>query len=182
MSEEVYLGLGSNLGDRADNIHKALSLLQGKTQLKAVSSLYETAPMYFPSQPHFLNAVCCVFTDMQPFELFTFIKGVELSLGRRPTLPKGPRIIDIDVLLYGSLALDTPLLTIPHPAMTERAFVLVPLVEIAPEVVHPVLKITAAELLKMVEGKEGVRLWLPSRKSGSQDAWSALAHGSTGPP
>lgn len=161
MMEEVYLGLGSNLGDREDNIRKALSLLQEKARLKAISSLYDTVPQYIADQPDFLNAVCCVITVLDPFQLLAFVEDIEIRLGRTPTFPKGPRVIDIDVLLYGDLTLETPSLTVPHPGLAERAFVLVPLVEIAPEVVHPILREKASALLQKLGSADGIRLWSP---------------------
>ncbi len=153
----AYLGLGSNLGDREENLRKALALFGERVRLVAVSSVYETEPWGYTSQPSFLNLVCAVETTLAPEELLALAKEVEGSLGRVPTFRNGPRIMDVDVLLYGDLVMETAALRIPHPGITERAFVLVPLAEIAPGLVHPVQRGTVGELLAEVFGKEGVR-------------------------
>ncbi len=153
----VYLGLGSNLGDRAENLARALESLSSKLAIRQVSSVYETEPVGYEQQPLFLNAVLSAATDMKPLELLRFVKQVEAELGRKPSFPDGPRSIDVDILFYGDLELETPQLTIPHPRMVERAFVLVPLAEIAAELVHPVAKCTIGELLEVVRGTDGVK-------------------------
>ena len=154
----VYLGLGTNLGEREQNLATALARLQERLRLVAVSSLYETAPWGVTEQPPFLNAAVAAETDLSPADLLAFIKGLEREMGRQPGGRWGPRLIDIDILLYGDLVLQTPDLVIPHPNLAERAFVLVPLAEIAPEVIHPVYQQTIQALLARV-GHEGVRKW-----------------------
>jgi len=158
----VYLGLGSNLGEREQNLATALARLQERLRLLTVSSLYETAPWGITEQPPFLNAAIAVETELSPAELLAFIKGVEREMGRQPSGRWGPRLIDIDILLYGDLVLQTPDVVVPHPHLAERAFVLVPLAEIAPDVVHPVYQQTIQALLARVGG-EGVRLWQPDQ-------------------
>ncbi len=155
----VYLGLGSNMGERQDNLEKALELLGQRMRLGAISSVYDTAPVGNVNQPCFLNMACQVYTGIAPLALLTLVKGIELKLGRLPGKPNSPRPIDIDILFYDKKVMETPELIIPHPRLAERAFVLVPLVEIAPELVHPVLGKTASELLKEVAGVEGVWRW-----------------------
>ena len=159
MGREVtaYLGLGANLGDRESNLRRVLEHLQERMTIEQVSSLYETEPVGYREQPKFLNAACHVSTDLAPFPLLSFLKGIETDMGRDFTII--PRPIDLDILFYGRLVLNTPELTIPHPRLAERAFVLAPLAEIAPALVHPVLGRTIMKLLAAVEGKDSVRKW-----------------------
>ena len=156
----VFLGLGSNLGNRQKNLDKALDLLSQRMHIKKVSSVYETDPVGNTEQPRFLNLVCQVNTLLAPKELLTLAKGIELKLGRVPAKTKNaPRLIDIDILLYGDKIMKLKKLTIPHPRLVERAFVLVPLAEIAPDAVHPVSGKTVRELLNGVTEKQGVFKW-----------------------
>ena len=154
---EVYLALGSNLGDRMGNLKSAIERLSRELTIKKVSSVYETEPVYYKEQPLYLNAVLSAITELDPFELLRFVKGIENELGRQPSFRNAPRLIDIDILFYGDRAIETSELTIPHPRIAERAFVLVPLAEIAPRLVHPVLQKRVSELLAVVEGVDGVR-------------------------
>lgn len=154
----IFLGLGSNLGDRRANLQDALTLLASRLSITKVSSLYETEPVGYLDQHRFLNAVCQAATMAGPETVLEWAKETEAALGRTPSVRYGPRTVDVDLLLYGSLVLETPVLVIPHPRLAERAFVLAPLAEIAPSVVHPVLKQTAATLLEAVSGREGVKL------------------------
>ena len=153
----VFLALGSNLGDRKANLEKALQLLGERLSLERLSSLYESEPVGLEEQPLFLNAVCRVKTEVGPFQLLSLLKGVEVALGRVPGFPNAPRLIDVDILFYGNLAIETDRLVIPHPRLEERAFVLIPLAEIAPGLIHPVSGESIADLAVRVEGREGVR-------------------------
>ena len=155
----AYLGLGANLGERQNNIMKAIELLGRRVTVERTSSLYETEPVGYREQPKYLNAVCQIITLIEPEKLLKLAKEIESALGREPGSPNSPRPIDIDILLYGSQVINTPELTIPHPRLEERAFVLVPLAELAPELVHPVSRKTIKKLLGEVEGLEGVRKW-----------------------
>lgn len=151
----VYLGLGSNLGDRQANLDRALEFLSQRLRMGKISSIYDTEPLGDSDQPRFLNLVCQAFTHLEPAGLLALAKGIERKLGRVSKSGR-PRTIDIDILLYGDQVIDTPALVIPHPKMTERAFVLIPLDEIAPDAVHPTSGKTVKELLKHVTEKQGV--------------------------
>jgi len=143
----VYLSLGSNLGRRDANLRVAIDRVGGLGEVKAVSSLYETEPVEFIAQPWFLNLALELATELMPKQLLTALLKIERDMGRRRFQPKGPRLIDIDILLFGDTVMNDTKLVIPHPAMHERKFVLEPLAEIAPEKRHPVLKKTVRELL-----------------------------------
>lgn len=143
----VYLGLGSNLGDRLDNLRQAVEALPPAVKPVALSTVYETPPWGFLEQPVFLNQVIGAETCLEPQMLLSYLKNLEIKMGRQPSVQYGPRLIDIDILLYGDLVLDSPKLVIPHPRLVERPFVLVPLVDLTPNLRHPVSGLSMVQLL-----------------------------------
>jgi len=157
MQDRVYLSLGSNVGDREDHLRGAITRLESIARVISVSSFYETEPMEVTNQPWFLNCAVKVETTKMPKQLMAAILEIEQEMGRLRTMKKGPRTIDIDILLFGDAVVDSPELTIPHPAMHERRFVLEPLAEIAPEARHPVFKKTVSEMLDALPGGQTVR-------------------------
>ena len=151
MEHIAYLALGSNLGNRLASLKNAISNLTPQLDVKKKSPVYETPPWGHTDQPQFLNQCVQVETYLEPENLLAHLKRLETVLGREPTFENGPRVIDIDILFYDDLILNTPPLVIPHPRMHTRGFVLVPLNDIAPDVIHPVLGKPISELLLDVE-------------------------------
>ncbi len=156
-SARVYLSLGSNVGDRAAQLRNAIARLGAAGRVVAQSSLYETEPVEFTEQPWFLNCAVALETDTTPQQLMAAILGIEEEMGRKRVQKKGPRTIDIDILIFGNMIVKSKRLTIPHPAMQHRRFVLEPLAEIAPEAVHPVFNKTIRELRDALPEGQSVR-------------------------
>jgi 2-amino-4-hydroxy-6-hydroxymethyldihydropteridine diphosphokinase len=146
MHKIVYLSLGSNLGDQAANLKEAISRIAELGEVLAVSSFYETEPVEHTAQPWFLNCAVKLDTEKMPRQLLAAVLDLEQQMGRRRTQPKGPRTIDIDILLFGNSIIEAKDLVVPHPALHQRRFVLEPMAEIAPEIRHPVFKRTMREL------------------------------------
>ncbi|MBZ5627680.1 MAG: 2-amino-4-hydroxy-6-hydroxymethyldihydropteridine diphosphokinase [Acidobacteriia bacterium] len=163
MRKITYLSLGSNVGDRRANLQQAIERLSELGEVTAVSSYYETEPVDFLAQPWFLNCAVAVATDKMPRQFLAALQRIEREMGRKRIQPKGPRAIDLDILLFGSSVVETAQLTIPHPALHERRFVLVPLAEIAPDARHPVFKRTVRELRDALPPGQQVRKVAGSR-------------------
>jgi 2-amino-4-hydroxy-6-hydroxymethyldihydropteridine diphosphokinase len=155
----LYLSLGTNLGDRAENLRRALALLRTEFAVAAVSRCYETEPAYVLDQPRFYNLACQGITALEPAAVLRRLKKFEIEVGRTPTTLYGPRVMDVDMLFYGEAVLTTPELTVPHPRIAERPFVLIPLAEIAPDFIHPVLRLTIAQLRDRL-GDTSKDIWL----------------------
>ena len=153
----AYIALGSNLGDRERTLRSAIAALRQLGSLEAISSLYETAPVGPVEQPDFLNAVVALRTALPPQQLMTALLRIEHQHGRdrSASVPKGPRTLDLDLLSYGDVVMETPTLTLPHPSIAERRFVLAPLLEIAPQWRHPASGKTAANLLSELSQRGG---------------------------
>jgi 2-amino-4-hydroxy-6-hydroxymethyldihydropteridine diphosphokinase len=155
--EPVYLALGTNLGDRAGNLRRALESLPPHVTVLEGSPVYETPPWGVSDQPAFLNMVVRCRTSLLPLTLLHRLKRLEKRLGRQPSMRYGPRLIDLDILFYADLVLETPHLSIPHASLHERAFVLVPLCDLAPDFVHPRLGWTVRQMLAGVDTQGVVR-------------------------
>ena len=159
----VYLSLGSNVGDRETNLHAAIAALTpAGVCVDRVSSIYETEPVDHQDQPWFLNCVVEAETDMEPRVLLQALCAIESQMGSKKEFAKGPRKIDLDILLYGSETIDAPELQVPHPRLHLRRFVLTPLAEIAPSLKHPTWNATAAQLLAQSSDKSVVKPFSPS--------------------
>ena len=159
----VLLGLGSNQGDPLSQLLRAMERIETVMRVEDVSNVYRTEPVGNVEQPDFFNISCLGHTDLSATVLHAKLAAIELKLGRRRSVPNGPRTIDIDLLAFGELVLDSPDLVVPHPRMHRRAFVLAPLAEIAPEWRHPVLGATVVELLAGMTRAERVERWGPLR-------------------
>jgi 2-amino-4-hydroxy-6-hydroxymethyldihydropteridine diphosphokinase len=154
----TYLSLGSNVGDRAANLRAAIAVLPAAgVRVLQVSSIYETQPVDFLDQAWFLNCVVEGETEWTPLQLLTALRGIETAMGSKKAFAKGPRLIDIDILLYGDQTIDTPALSVPHPRMLARRFVLAPLAEIVPGLRHPSWPATAGRLLQDTPDRSDVR-------------------------
>ena len=151
---KVYIGIGSNLGNREENIRKAISILSRKCEVIEISSLYETEPIGFKEQSWFLNGVLCIDTTHKPIELLEILQNFEKGLGRIRRIKDGPRIIDLDILFYKDMIIDNRNLIIPHPRLHERRFVLIPLNEIASDLIHPIMEKSVKDLLRNLGGWE----------------------------
>ena len=155
MPDQVFIALGSNLGDRSANLQAALRQIQPEVVPVECSPVYETPPWGYETQPSFLNQVIRAETELGPQALLAHLKKVETDLGRTETFRYGPRLIDLDILFYDDLVLELPPLVIPHPRLHERAFVLVPLMDVAPDLIHPIFQRRVSDLLTEVN-RQGI--------------------------
>jgi 2-amino-4-hydroxy-6-hydroxymethyldihydropteridine diphosphokinase len=156
----IYLSLGSNLGDRAANLERAIGALGGiGVHVLRRSAIYETEPVDFLAQPWFLNCIIEAETVLEPLPLLHGLQKIERSMGSQKLVPRGPRIIDLDILFYEDAEIREQGIEIPHPRLSERRFVLVPLAELSPNFLHPVLKLTVRKLLDTTQDQSVVRVW-----------------------
>jgi 2-amino-4-hydroxy-6-hydroxymethyldihydropteridine diphosphokinase len=156
----IYLSLGSNLGDRAANLERAIGAFGGiGVHVLRRSAIYETEPVDFLAQPWFLNCVVEAETILEPLTLLQALQGIERSMGSQKLVPRGPRIIDLDILFYGDAVIREQGIEIPHPRLAERRFVLVPLAELASNFSHPVLKLTIRKLLDTTQDQSAIHSW-----------------------
>jgi 2-amino-4-hydroxy-6-hydroxymethyldihydropteridine diphosphokinase len=154
----VYLGLGTNLGERRVNLREALSAIAGIARIEAVSRVWETAPLYVTDQPAFLNMAVGGITLMAPLDLLDRLKTMEAELGRVASVRYGPRLIDLDILLYEGVVMETERLTLPHPRLAERRFALAPLAEIAGEALHPISGLSVSAMLDSLPPDDDIHM------------------------
>jgi 2-amino-4-hydroxy-6-hydroxymethyldihydropteridine diphosphokinase len=161
VENHAYVALGSNMGDRFEYLKKAIILLEGNEKIKVVntSSIYETDPVGYEDQDQFLNMAVHVSTTLKPLELLDVCLDIENALGRKREIRWGPRTLDLDILLYNQENIETEKLTIPHPRMSERAFVILPLLEMEPDIMLPTMEEPLKSCLRSIPDKEGVRIW-----------------------
>jgi 2-amino-4-hydroxy-6-hydroxymethyldihydropteridine diphosphokinase len=165
----IYLSLGSNLGDRAVNLERAIDALAGiGAHVLRRSSICETEPVDFLAQPWFLNCVVEAETSLGPLPLLKGLQGIERSMGSQKLIFRGPRIVDLDILFYEDVVIHEKGIEIPHPRLSERRFVLIPLAELAPNFLHPVLKVTIRELLDATQDQSAVRAWNSQTDAGGK--------------
>lgn len=151
MKTEIYVGLGANLGAPEETFGRALEAMVAFSEVRAVSRFYRSKPYGFAEQPDFLNAAAQLATDLAPLPLLRKLRRLEIELGKKVVRENGPRLIDLDLLLHGDAVVDTPELTLPHPGLPERDFVLRPLQDLAPDLCHPATGQTVAEMLAALE-------------------------------
>ena len=163
----AYIGLGSNMGDRAANLGKAIHLISQSAPVRVTSSLYQTEPEGYKDQPDFLNSVACVDTDCAAGELLKKLNGIEVQMGRERPFADAPRVIDLDLLFYDGAIINELGIEVPHPHLHLRAFVLAPMVEIAPDFIHPVLHKSMRELLAGLTPGYRVEKWVDNKNGGS---------------
>jgi len=161
MTHTIYLSLGSNLADRAGNLQSAQDHLPPQVGLIEASPIYETEPWGYTDQPLFLNQVLKAETSLTPGQLLIYLKSIEKALGRLPSFHLGPRLIDLDILFFDDLVMHEQGLTIPHPYLHERPFVLVPLADVAPDLIHPVFHLTIKDFLSKLDTR-GIRIYDPA--------------------
>jgi len=154
MINEAYIGLGSNLGNSLANLDAAIALMGNLAVDVQPSPVYRTSPQGFRNQPPFYNAVCRISTGLTPFRLMEELLAIEAAVGRRRIFQNAPRILDLDILLYNRIVIESPPLALPHPRMAERLFVLRPLADIAPHITHPVSGLTVSEMLRALGGQD----------------------------
>ena len=157
----MYVGLGSNLGDKKNNISRATTMLTDICNELKSSKVYESTPKGFSNQPNFLNSVCKVSTNLSPWLFLHQLKEIEAHLHRHRVFPNSPRSIDLDILFWGNFIVQSKILTLPHPRIEERLFALQPLSELAPDLIHPVLKLTVSQMIRELKRDQPLDKCIP---------------------